>query len=235
MARFNGFVATGGFDVKTMLLALALLSPMSLALAEPTAKPIAKPIEEMVHYEVVNNPVNVNAAPGEVVVQELFSYNCGHCHHFEPTVQAWLAKKPANVRFERIEVAFNPAWVPLSKAYYALKQMGKAEELNTAIFEAVHKERRPLNTPELIADFVASKGVDREAFLKAYNSFVVDGEVRRGVQLARQYDVHGVPAIVVQGKYRTEGDLAGSNDKMLEVADQLAAKITAESAGKAAK
>ena len=217
--------------MKSMLLALTLLAPMSVALAESPAKPI----EEMVQYEVVNNPVNVNAAPGEVVVQELFSYNCGHCHHFEPTVQAWLAKKPANVRFERIEVAFNPGWVPLSKAYYALKQLGKAEELNAAIFEAVHKERRPLNTPELIADFVASKGVDREAFLKVYKGFVVDSEVRRGVQLAHQYDVHGVPAIVVQGKYRTEGNLAGSNEKMLEVADALAAKIIAEEKGSASK
>ncbi|HES75991.1 MAG TPA: thiol:disulfide interchange protein DsbA/DsbL [bacterium] len=217
--------------MKSMLFALTLLLPMSAVLAESPAKPI----EEMVQYEVVNNPVNVNAAPGEIVVQELFSYNCGHCHHFEPTVQAWLAKKPANVRFERIEVAFNPSWVPLSKAYYALKQLGKAEELNTAIFDAVHKERRPLNTPELIADFVASKGVDREAFLKAYGGFVVDSEMRRGVQLARQYDVHGVPAIVVQGKYRTEGDLAGGNAKMLEVADALAAKIMADSSSKAVK
>ena len=217
--------------MKPMLFALTLLLPMGAALAESPAKPI----EEMVQYEVVSNPVNVNAAPGEVVVQELFSYNCGHCHHFEPTVQAWLAKKPANVRFERIEVAFNPSWVPLSKAYYALKQLGKADELNAAIFEAVHKERRPLNTPELIADFVASKGVDREAFLKVYKGFVVDSEVRRGVQLAHQYDVHGVPAIVVQGKYRTEGNLAGSNDKMLEVADTLAAKILAEEKGSAPK
>ncbi len=77
--------------------------------------------------------------------------------------------------------------------------------------------------------------MDREAFLKAYNGFVVDAEVRRGVQLARQYDVHGVPAIVVQGKYRTEGNLAGSNNKMLDVADQLVTKITDESAGKTVK
>jgi len=217
--------------MKSMLLAFTLFAPISVALAEAPAKPI----EEMVQYEVVNNPVNVNAAPGEIVVQELFSFNCGHCEHFEPTVQAWLAKKPVNVRFERVEVAFNPGWVPLSKAYYALKQLGKADELTPVLFKAVHKERLPLNTPELIADFVASKGVDREAFLKAYSGFVVDSEMRRGVQLARQYDVHGVPAIVVQGKYRTEGNLAGSNEKMLEVADQLAAKIAAESTEKSVK
>ena len=79
--------------MKSVLLALTLCAPFSMAWAETPAKPI----EEMVQYEVVNSPVNVNAAPGEVVVQELFSFNCGHCEHFEPTVQAWLAKKPCAV------------------------------------------------------------------------------------------------------------------------------------------
>ncbi|MDD2893084.1 MAG: thiol:disulfide interchange protein DsbA/DsbL [Halothiobacillaceae bacterium] len=217
--------------MKFLLLALTLL----LSTSQVWADAPAKPIEEMVHYDVVANPVNVNAAPGEVVVQELFSFNCGHCEHFEPSVQSWLKNKPAHVRFERIEVAFHPGWVPLSKAYYALKQLGKADALTPALFQAVHKERRPLNTPELIADFVASQGVEREAFLKAYNGFVVDADVRRAVQLARQYGVQGVPAIVVQGKYRTEGNMAGGNNQMLDVADALAAKVVAESTDKTAK
>lgn len=215
--------------MKSVLLMVALLAPVGVVCADTPAKPI----DEMVNYVVINNPVNVDAAPGEVVVQELFSYNCGHCYHLEPAVKAWLAKKPANVRFERIEVAFNPSWNQLSKAFYALKQMGMAEQLNTAIFDAVHKERRPLNTPELIADFVASKGVDRDAFLKVYNGFVVDSEVRHSVQLAHQYGVDGVPAMVVQGRYRTEGGMAGSNEKMLDVVDALVVKLSAESASKA--
>ncbi len=211
--------------MKSMLLALAFIAPMSMGWADTTTRPA----EEMVNFVSINTPVDVKAAPGEVVVQELFSFNCVHCHHFEPAVQAWLKQKPANVRFERIEVAFNPRWIPLSKAYYALKQMGKADELVPVIFKAVHDERRPLGTPEQIADFVVSKGVDREAFLKAYNSFIVDSEVRRGVQLAHQYDADGVPAVVVQGKYRTEGGLAGGNEKMLEVVNQLVSKVSAES------
>jgi thiol:disulfide interchange protein DsbA len=111
--------------------------------------------------------------------------------------------------------------VPLSKAYYALRQLGVDEKLHTALFDAVHKERRPLNAPEQIADFVASHGVDREAFLKAYNGFAVDAEVRKAQQLARQYGITGVPAMVVQGKYRTSGSLAGTNGKMIEVVDAL--------------
>jgi len=191
---------------------LALILSAGLAHAAP---------EEMVHYEAIDPPVKVDAAQGEVVVQELFWYGCGHCYHFDPALNAWLAKKPANVRFERVAVALNPGWVPLSKAYYALRQLGVDEKLHTALFDAVHKERRPLNTPEQIADFVASHGVDREAFLKAYNGFAVDAEVRKAQQLARQYGITGVPAMVVQGKYRTSGSLAGTNGKMIEVVDAL--------------
>ncbi|MGK0673816.1 MAG: thiol:disulfide interchange protein DsbA/DsbL [Halothiobacillaceae bacterium] len=185
---------------------------------------LAYAVDEMVHYEVIDPPVKLHAAQGEVVVQEFFWYGCGHCYHFEPTLNAWLAKKPANVRFERVAVALNPGWVPLSKAYYALKQLGADERLHTALFDAVHKERHPLNTPEQIADFAASHGVDREAFLRAFNSFAVDAEVRKAQQLARQYDITGVPAMVVQGKYRTSGSLAGSNAKMVEVVDALIPK-----------
>ncbi|MEW5837574.1 MAG: thiol:disulfide interchange protein DsbA/DsbL [Pseudomonadota bacterium] len=216
--------------MKSMLLVMALFAPMSVSMAESDAKLSGHSAEEMVNYVKINSPAEVKAAPGEVVVQELFSFNCGHCHHFEPAVQAWLKQKPANVRFERIEVAFNPRWVPLSKAYYTLKQMGKVDELTPVIFRAVHDERRALSTPEQIADFVASKGVDREEFLKIYNSFVIDSEVRRGVQLAHQYGVDGVPSMVVQGMYRTEGGLAGTNEKMLDVVNQLVSKVAAESA-----
>jgi len=200
---------------QSWLFALAL--GMGVAQAAP---------EEMVHYEAIDPPVAVDAAAGEVVVQELFWYGCGHCHHFEPTLNAWLAKKPANVRFERIAVALNPGWAPLSKAYYALRQLGMAEKVHAALFDAVQKEHRPLGTPEQIADFVAAQGVDREAFLKAYNSFAVDGEVRKGMQLVRQYGINGVPAMIVQGKYRTSGSLAGANAKMVEVVDALIAMET---------
>ncbi|MGC9008293.1 MAG: thiol:disulfide interchange protein DsbA/DsbL [Halothiobacillaceae bacterium] len=193
---------------------LALILSAGLAHAAP---------EEMVHYETIDPPVKVDTAGG-VVVQELFWYGCGHCYHFEPTLNAWLTKKPAHVRFERVAVALNPGWTPLSKAYYALRQLGVDEKIHAALFDAVHKERRPLGTAEQIADFVATHGVDREAFLKAYNGFAVDTEVRKAQQLARQYGITGVPAMVVQGKYRTSGSLAGSNAKMLEVVDALIAK-----------
>ena len=46
----------------------------------------------------------------------------------------------------------------------------------------------------------------------------------KGMQLARQFGITGVPAMIVQGKYRTSGSLAGSNAKMIEVVEALIAK-----------
>ncbi len=200
---------------------LSWLFALALGMGVAQAAP-----EEMVHYEAIEPPVTVQAEVGEVVVQELFWYGCGHCYHFDPILSAWLAKKPANVRFERVAVPLNPGWVPLSKAYYALRQLGLAEKVHGALFDAVQKERRPLRTAEEIADFLATQGVEREAFLKAFNGFMVDSEVRKASQLARQYGITGVPAMVVQGKYRTSGSLAGGNGKMIDVVEALIGRET---------
>lgn len=39
--------------------------------------------------------------------------------------------------------------------------------------------------------------------------------------MAARYGVTGVPAIIINGKYRTNGTLAGSHEKMIEVMDTL--------------
>lgn len=200
---------------RAWLYALALLFGVAAHAAAP---------EELVHYEPIDPPYPVQVAPGEVLVQEFFWFGCGHCYHFEPALQAWLAQKPDKVRFERVAAPLNPGWVPLSKAYYALVQLGVEARLHDVLFDAVHKERRPLATAEQIADFVAEHGVDRAAFLAAFNGFAVDSAVRKAAQLARDAGITGVPAMAVQGKYRTDGTLAGSNGKMIEVVEALVAR-----------
>jgi thiol:disulfide interchange protein DsbA len=39
--------------------------------------------------------------------------------------------------------------------------------------------------------------------------------------MSKRYGIDGVPAIIVNGKYRTNGRLAGSNARMLRVVDTL--------------
>jgi thiol:disulfide interchange protein DsbA len=48
--------------------------------------------------------------------------------------------------------------------------------------------------------------------------------MRVASDLARRYGIASVPAIVVNGKYRTGGAEAGGNDALLEVIDELVAR-----------
>jgi thiol:disulfide interchange protein DsbA len=45
--------------------------------------------------------------------------------------------------------------------------------------------------------------------------------MRQAPVMASRYGITGVPAVIINGKYKTNGPLAGSHEKMLEVMDRL--------------
>ena len=141
--------------------------------------------------------------PRKVEVIEFFWYGCIHCYHLEPPLNAWLKHKPADVEFRRIPAVFNPNWMPLTRTYYALEALGVADKYHEAIFDAIHKEgRRNLVTdPNAIASWLATKGVDKQKFLDAYNSFAVDSRAQRALDLTGAYNIDGTPTLVINGKY----------------------------------
>ena len=66
--------------------------------------------------------------------------------------------------------------------------------------------------------------MDRDTFQKTFNSFGVDAKISRANDLVKRYQVTGTPAIVVNGKYLTNGQMAGSYDTWFAIIDELAAK-----------
>ena len=99
-----------------------------------------------------------------------------------------------------------------------------AEKLHTPLFQAIHAEHMQLNDPKLVAMFFAEFGVDPLDFAKVYNSFGVRASVQTAEARGRAYRAGGVPAIIVNGKYRIEGKMAGSNSNMLRIANFLIQK-----------
>src|SRR3954471_14840696 len=131
-------------------------------------------------YTLVNPPQPTDSGK-KVEVVEFFWYGCPHCYHLEPALKAWLKKKPADVEFKPIPGTFgSPSWEPLTRTYYALDAMGIAPNSHTAISSAIHeekhaaKQRALVADSKVIADWLASKGVDKQKFLDAYNSFAVN-------------------------------------------------------------
>ena len=80
-----------------------------------------------------------------------------------------------------------------------------------------------------ITKFVAQQGVDQDKFVEAYKSLPVQTKVNRASQLSRAYGLDGVPAVVINGKYRTSASMAGGYGQMLEVIDYLVDKESSAS------
>ena len=102
--------------------------------------------------------------------------------------------------------------------------MGQVEALHSKVFQAIHVERQPTNRQETILAFAEKNGLDKAQFQSLYNSFSVSTKARRAKQLQDAYMVDGVPALGVAGRYYTDGDLAKTMDRALQVADYLVAE-----------
>lgn len=202
----------------------AALSSVALALGAShlTASAQAAAFKEGTDYLRLQRPAPVDAPAGKVEVVEFFWYNCPHCFRFEPAFEDWARKVPAHVAVRRVPVAFRDDNVPQQRLYYALEAMGKADELHTKVFHAVHVEKQRLNTQDEIASWVAKQGVDKTKFLEFYNSFGVAGKARRATQITEAYQVDGVPALGVAGLYFTSGSMAKSMERALKVVEHLA-------------
>ena len=140
---------------------------------------------------------------GKIEVLEFFWYGCPHCNNLQPSLQAWLKRKPADVELKHIPAVFQDSWVPLTKAYYTIEAMGLVDKLHQEMFATLHRQRVQLRDANAIFDWAANKGVDRKKFADTYNSFGVNGRTQRSIKLTRKYDIPGTPALVIDGKYLT--------------------------------
>jgi len=207
---------------KRILLSAAVLS---LAISFSGLSGAQSPkIEEGFDYRILPTPQPLESK-GKVEVIEFFWYGCPHCYDFEPELNAWLKRQPKDVIFRKIPVAFRDDFMPHSQLFYALEAMGKGDALNDKVMYAMHKENKRLMTENEIADWAASQGIDRNAFLATYRSFAVVSKARAARQMADAYRIDGVPTIVMQGRYVTSPSIAGTKAKAISVMEHLEQKI----------
>ena len=174
-------------------------------------------------YVKLGKPASVSAPAGKVEVIEFFWYSCPHCNVFEPQFEAWAKSQPADVVVQRVPVAFNASFVPQQKLYFTLEGMNLLPQLHAKVFRTIHVERNLLKTDDAIFEWVGKQGVDLAKFKTVYNSFTVNNQVRKASQLQNEYDVEGVPAMGVAGRYYTDGTKAGNMENVLRVVNALVA------------
>lgn len=186
---------------------------------------------EGVEYQRLPVPQAVETG-ARIEVREYFWYGCPHCFVLEPYLEKWQKTMPKNAAFVRTPGVFNDLWAVHARTYYAFEILGLTARLHRKFFDAIHVEKRPLNDPELIADFVKDNGGNRQLFLDTYNSFSVQTSMGRALRAAQAIRLESVPTLVVDGKFVTNANIAGSYDKVPAVLDFLVKQAAAERAKK---
>jgi thiol:disulfide interchange protein DsbA len=193
---------------------------LSVFLLCPATEAFAAKYKEKIHYELVQPP-QPTTTDGKVEVVEMFWYGCPHCNNLEPYVHRWLKRKPKEAEFVRIPAVFRPSWEIHARAFYTAEVLGVLDKTHSAMFNAIHNQRRKLATEEELMEFFAEHGVSNDDFKRVFKSFAVEAKVRRAKDLSHRYGIQGVPALIVDGKYRTSAQLAGGPANIFKVVNFL--------------
>ena len=131
-------------------------------------------------------------------------------------------RKPNYVAFKRMPAVLSAEWRPQAQAFYTAETLGVTGAVHMPMFEGIHINRQDLRQAQLLQDlFNEHADVSEDEFNTAYSSFSVRSRVQQAKAKGRAYRITGVPSMIVNGKYRVDGRMAGSNTKMLEVVDYL--------------
>lgn len=177
--------------------AAALLLPLSA---------VASNFQLGKHYEVI-----AEQKTAKPEVKEYFSFFCGGCYAFEPIAQRLAQSLPEGVEFKKSHVDFIRAASPeiqnaLARAYVVAKNLGKGDQVSTAIFNQIHRSRVPFRSEDDIRNLVLVNDIDGETYDKAMRSFGVRGAVNQMMkeqqELSERRVLTGVPMLVVNGKYK---------------------------------
>ncbi len=198
--------------------------------ATPSARGPATAPDEGIDYRIAGARRPDPAPDGRIEVVELFWYGCPHCAAMEARIVSWAGALPPDVAFRKVHLGLGSRWVPHQRLFFALDRVGRDAAVDARVFGAIHAEGRALATLAEMLEVVGAAGVDRDAFVAAFESAEVSAAMRGADAFAAALGVQGVPTLVVDGRFVTSPGMTGSHAATLSVVDALLSKLRARSA-----
>ena len=204
--------------ITTNTFSLCFLAFLSLLFLSASAQD--EPFIEDIHYELLDEIQPVQTG-NKIEVVELFWYRCPHCYRLEPYLVEWQSNMPDNVEYVPIPAILNPNWEFHARAFYTFQALGVLDPLHALLFDALHQKRLDINTLDALAEWAETNGVSGADIHKTFNSFAVENKINFANVISRKYGITGVPAIIIDGRYRTSVSLVGGHDKLIEAINYL--------------
>lgn len=182
------------------------------------------------HYQELSPQQPTSTSDGTVEVAEIFAYSCPHCNSFEAPLAHWKTVRADYITFIRIPADWgHPVGELHARAYYTAEALDILDGFHPAFFREFHERGNYLETREKLFELFSRFGVDQAKFSSTFDSFLVNSKVQKGRDLIRRYNISNTPTVVVNGKYVTLGQMAGTYEKWFAIIDELAEKEHNES------
>ncbi len=201
----------------SLIASLALAACVALL---PVSTPRAAGIDPTGKYDLVQPPQPTDT-PDKVEVVEVFWYGCPHCFTFLPVMEQYAKTAPDYVAVRHMPAIFRENWVAHARAFYTADLLGVTARIHRPLFEAIHVRKQPLDNRDDLMKFFEQHGVSNDDFNKTYDSFAVETLMRKSQVMQQRYGVRGTPTVIVNGKYRVSGSLAGAPEDMIKVVEAL--------------
>jgi thiol:disulfide interchange protein DsbA len=172
------------------------------------------------HYTVLDAPVATRNSE-KIEVVKAFSYGCPPCFGLEPTIAEWHREQSGDVDFWQFPAVWNESMELYARTFYASQQLNVLGKVHWPLFSAIVVEQKKLSNLSEVSAFMATLGVDEDAFINAYMSSSVRDEIDQSRSRVRRYHIAGAPEFVVNGKYRVDRMRAGGLEQMLDIVDYL--------------
>lgn len=172
-------------------------------------------------YKRLQTAQPISNEKGEVL--EFFWYGCPACYRFDPTLNQWITRKPAQVSFRRSPAIIHGASKAHQRLFFTLQAMGLSESLHVQVFAAVQADQEGMGELKGMQAVLSKLGVDAAKFAQFYQSFSVQTRCSQADTLIRNYlgDAYTVPSLAVNGRYITSPSMAGGDAQAMAVVDYL--------------
>lgn len=170
-------------------------------------------------YVTLPNPVN-----NQPQIVEFFSFFCPHCYQFERLYQVSDTVKkslPADTKITKYHVDFlgGDLGPVVTHAWAVAMSMGVEDKVTAPIFDGIQKSQTITDPASLKEAFVKAAGISADEYDAAWNSFAVKALVANQEKAAKDFDLQGVPAMFINGKYMINNGGLDTSSKENFVAD----------------
>ena len=180
---------------------------------------ISEEYEAGKHYQILPQTIATRDAK-KIEIIEFFWFGCGHCYSLENQLKSWEEKLPSDIDFWRSPITWNEMAKTHAKLFFAAEFFEKPEIISNT-FVSIHANRRMMTSDQELQPFFASFGITEDQYLSLFNSFAMQNKIRRADTFGLKYQIRGVPAFIVNGKYKVSASNDVGTAELLDVVDYL--------------